>query len=358
MTRLKVTIVGAGEIGRALARTLLDSDQFEVQIIDRSEEALARLKSLQINASAKQLRHGDDLQGYLSGQDVVVAAVPEAVVPDVARAAAKAAVHYLDFICLNQETKTLLDPLAQKRAIFSGCGVSPGLIGNVTCDLLQSFSPVTDVTMRVGAIPRYPTNRIGYGQIWNVDGLIDEYTRPSAAIRDGKPVYLTPLEEYSRLSIDGISYEEFITSGGVEALSIFSHAAPKNVTFKTIRYPGHLDYIRFLLDDLNLRNRRDMLRSLLYNGLPVIEDDILLLMVTARGYRDRLPTERTKCYRFAASHKTSPFNSLIACATGYAAALLSMLCQGRVASQGYISHHLIDTQELLASPFLEHLRER
>lgn len=358
MTMLKISIVGAGEIGGALARALSTSGEFAVQIIDRSEEALARLRSMQTGVTARLLRHGDDLKTHLSGQDVVVAAVPEPAVADVARAAARAGTHYLDFVCLGQETQAILDPLSQKRAVFSGCGVSPGLIGNVACGLLQSFSPVTDVTIRVGAIPRYPTNRIGYGQIWNVDGLIDEYTKPSAAIRDGKPVFLTPLEEYGRLSIDGVSYEEFITSGGVEALSIFSHAAPKNVTFKTIRYPGHLDYIRFMLDDLNLRNRRDMLRSLLYNGLPVIEDDILLLVVTARGLRGRLPTERTKCYRFAPNREQVPFNALIASATGYAAALLSMLKQGVISAQGHVAHHLIDTNKILASPFLAPLQER
>jgi saccharopine dehydrogenase-like NADP-dependent oxidoreductase len=355
VTKLNVSIVGAGEIGVAMARTLSKSGEFSIQVIDRSEEALSRLQQMEIDASVKAVRHGEDLQTYLRGQDVVVAAVPEPAVADVAQAAARAGVHYLDFTCPRPETQAILNPLSKHRAVFSGCGVSPGLIGNVTCGLLKSFSPVTDVIMRVGAIPRYPTNRLGYGQIWNVDGLIDEYTRPSAAIRDGQSVLLTPLEDYGRLSIDGVSYEEFITSGGVEALSIFSHAAPKNLTFKTIRYPGHLDYIRFMLDDLNLRHRRDMLRSLLYNGLPVIEDDILLLVVTARGYRGRLPTERTMSYRFAPNKDVGPFNALISGATGYAAALLSMLSQGKIEPHGHVEHHLIDTDALLASPFLRPL---
>lgn len=355
MSTFKISIIGAGEIGTALARTLSSSGAFSVQVIDRSEEALGRLQSMETGASIKILRSVDDLVGHLLGQDVVIAAVPEPGVIDVARAAATAGVHYLDFNCPRPEIQAILDPLSEQRAVLTGCGVSPGLIGNVTCGLLQSFSPVTDVTMRVGAIPRYPTNRLGYGQIWNVDGLIDEYTRPSAAIRDGKPVLLTPLEEHGQLSIDGVSYEEFITSGGVEALSIFSHAAPKNLTFKTIRYPGHLDYIRFMFDDLNLRNRRDMLRSLLYNGLPVIEDDILLLVVTARGYRGRLPTERTQCYRFVPNRKLGPFNALISSATGYAAALLSMLSCGKITPKGHVAHHLVDTDELLASPFLKPL---
>lgn len=355
MATLKVSIFGAGEIGTALAAALAASDAFSVQVIDRSEGALDRLRSMNTKALLRTFSHRDELQRLLSGQDVAVAAVPESAVGDIAQAAAQANVHYLDFTCPGQETRAILDNLSRHRAIFTGCGVSPGLIGNVACQLLDAFSPLTDLTIRVGAIPRYPTNRLGYGQIWNVDGLIDEYTRPSAAIRDGKPVSLTPLEGYGQLSIDGVSYEEFITSGGIEDLSIFGEQLPKNVTFKTIRYPGHLDYMRFLLDDLGLRHRRDMLRSLLYNGLPVIDDDILLLVVTARGFRGRQPTERTVSYRFAPDLKSGPFNALTSVATSYAATLLSMLQRGDIGPSGKVAHHRIDTAKILADTFLKPL---
>lgn len=355
MSRLKVSIFGAGKIGTALAVTLSQSADFSLEIVDRSEEALDTLRSLPIDATLRTFRHPEDLPALLSGRDVAVAAVPEAAVPEIARAAAQAKVHYLDFSCAVTQTREALAELSSQRAVLTGCGVSPGMIGNIACGLLEESLGVTDLTIRVGAVPRFPTNRLGYGQIWNVDGLIDEYTRPSAAIRDGRPVMLTPLEEHGKISVDGVNYEEFITSGGVGDLSIFSEFALKNVTFKTIRYPGHLDYMRFLLDDLGLRSRRDMLRSLLCNGLPIIEDDVLLLMVTVRGSRARQPTERTACYRFSPDAKNGSFNALTSAATGYAATLLSLLQRGDVAASGYIEHHHIDTRTILSSDFLKPL---
>lgn len=358
MEKMKVSIFGAGKIGTALAVTLSESPDFSLEIIDRSDEALDPLRALHIDATLRTFRHPEELPALLTGRDVAVAAVPEAAVTEIAQAAARAKVHYLDFCCASEKTRDILGELSTRRAILNGCGVSPGMIGNVACGLLDVASGVTDLTIRVGAVPRYPTNRLGYGQIWNVDGLIDEYTRPSAAIRDGHIVTLPPLEEHGKLSIDGINYEEFITSGGIEDLSIFSEFAPKNVTFKTIRYPGHLDYMRFLMDDLGLRARRDMLRSLLCNGLPVIEDDILLLMVTARGNRGRQPTERTACYRFSPDATRGTFNALTSVATGYAATLLSLLHHGQIASTGFIEHHRIDTQSLLSGLFLKPLLDR
>lgn len=358
MTRLKVSIFGAGKIGTALATNLSENADFSLEIIDRSEEALDHLRAMQIDATLRTFRHPEDLPALLSGQDVAVAAVPQTAVSEIARAAARANVHYLDFSCSGTQTLEILAELSGQRAVFTGCGVSPGMIGNIACGLLEENFGVTDLTIRVGAVPRFPTNRLGYGQIWNIDGLIDEYTRPSAAIRDGRPVMLAPLEEHGKLSVDGVNYEEFITSGGVGDLAIFSEFALKNVTFKTIRYPGHLDYMRFLLDDLSLRGRRDMLRSVLCNGLPIIEEDVLLLMVTARGTRSRLPTEKTLCYRFSPDQQKGPFNALTSVATGYAATLLSLLRQGDINPKGFIAHHRLNTEEILSSPFLKPLRDR
>lgn len=355
MTPLKVTIFGAGRIGTALAITLAGNPAFRVDVIDRSEEALDGLRAMKIDVALRRFRHNDELRAMLSGRDVAVAAVPESALKAVANAAAQADVHYLDFTGARPETQAILQALSTRRAIFNGCGVSPGLVGNIAWGLMERGSAITDLVIRVGAVPRCPTNRLGYGQIWNVDGLIDEYTRPTAAIRDGKAVTLSPLEDYRTLSIDGVAYEEFITAGGIEDLSIFSEFSPGNITVKTIRYPGHLDYMRFLLDDLGLRNRRDMMRSLLCNGLPIIDDDILLVMVTARGSRGRQPTECTVCHRFSPDKKNGAFNALTSVATGYAATLLTLLQREDIASSGFIEHHRIGTQVLLDSAFLKPL---
>lgn len=355
MTPLKVTIFGAGKIGMALAATLAESQEFVVEVVDHSEQALDQLRAMKIDVSGRRLRHTDELQAMLSGRDVAVACVPDSALKTVANAAAQADVHFLDFSGTRPETRDILRALSTRRAIFHGCGVSPGLIGNIAWNLLKMSSPVTDLVLRVGAVPRYPTNRLGYGQIWNVDGLIDEYTRPSAAIRDGKSVTLSPLEDHRALTIDGIDYEEFNTSGGIEDLSIFSEFSPRNVTFKTIRYPGHLEYMRFLLDDLGLRSRRDMMRSLLCNGLPIIDDDVLLLMVTACGRRGRQPTQSTACHRFVPTQKNGTFNALTSVATGYAATLLSLLQQGKIEPAGFIDHHRLDTETLLRSAYLKPL---
>ncbi len=355
MQPLRVAIFGAGKVGAALAGALAGRPEFVVDVIDCSEDAVDKLRALDLPVGVHSYGYRDELPARLAGCDVAVAAVPESARPGIAAAAVQANVHYLDFLPARGRIREILEPLAGRRAVMMGCGVSPGVIDNVTNGLLESLPRVSDLTIRVGAIPRSPTNRLGYGRIWNVDSLIDEYTLPSMALRDGQRVRLAPFEEYEQIQVDGVAYEAFVTAGGLDDLTLPADAGHKNITFKTLRYPGHHDYMRFLLDDLGLRHRRDMLRTLLMNGLPEIADDVLVLAVTVKGVKDGNLCEKTVVRRFQPICEDSPFNALSSVAAGYAASILSRLRSGGIARTGFVAHHRLKTSDLLAGEFLRPL---
>lgn len=353
MGEFRVTIFGAGNLGAALAAHLTRGPGgFAVEILDPSEQALDKLRDLDLPIALRLLPREDSLVSELKRRDVVVAAAPEWALPAIARAAASAGTHYLDFSPPRAATTEILAPLARERVVLNGCGVSPGLVGNVARSLLARCAPVGDLSIRVGSVPRYPTNRLGYGQIWDIDGLIDEYTQPCEALRDGEVASLAPLENLEHVAIDGVTYEAFTTSRGLAEIDMFRAAGLRNVTFKTLRYPGHLDHMKFLLDDLGLRFRRDMLRSLLLNGLPIIDDDVLILLLTARGDRGARKVETSASYCFRRDATLGPFNTINSVAAGYAAALLARLRDGAMGASGLDAHRNIAVDELLRDRYL------
>lgn len=352
MRPFRVTIYGGGGIGTALAAALSAGEGFEVQLVDVNDEALDLAKRMHLPIKLRGAMHPDDAGKLAMDQDLVVAAVPDRNVHQIAAIAAQAKTHYLDFSHPDQASSAALGSLSAERVVVTGCGASPGLVENFAADLLRNFSSVQDVTIRAGAIPRFPTNRLGYGKVWNFDGLFDEYMQPSTGLRKGQPVQLTPLEEYEQFTIDGVPYEAFITSGGVSDVRTI-HNNLSNLTFKTIRHPGHLDYIRFLLEDLGLRDRRDMLRSVLSNGLPVIEDDVVLFFITARGFNNRQLVERSVFHRLAPKFQSDRFNALTRVAVGYAASVVSMLKDGKINVPGIVDHRDIDTTAIKESSFLQ-----
>lgn len=352
MAPFRTIIFGAGNIGTALASALSTLPGLSVTLADSTDEALDAARQLGVQAA---FRHGylpADLRAMAADHDLIVAAVADRNVPEIARLAAATGTHYLDFSRPAAETQAALAGLAERRAVLTGCGASPGLVEALATDLISQFTRIDELTIRVGAIPRHAVNRLGYGRIWNMDGLFDEYLLPSAALRDGKPVTIEPLEGHERFTIDGASYEAFVTAGGMTDDFTGGSVPIRDLTFKTIRHPGHLDYMRFLLDDLNLRKRRDMLKSLLCNGLPVVEEDMVMFFITARGEAGGESVERSVFHRLAPSFQAGRFNALTRVAIGYAANLIDRLRHGELGEQGLIPHRNLPVRPILESSFL------
>jgi saccharopine dehydrogenase-like NADP-dependent oxidoreductase len=56
------------------------------------------------------------------------------------------------------------------------------------------------------------------------------------------------------------------------------------MNYRTVRYPGHRDIMRALLQDLRLAERRDVLKDILENALPGTTQDVVLVFVTVSGH--------------------------------------------------------------------------
>jgi saccharopine dehydrogenase-like NADP-dependent oxidoreductase len=297
---MKVLVVGAGNVGLRLGELLQGSGDFDVTMADCVEEALSPAAALGLEGVVLDAARSEELTRIAAAHDVVVAAVPDWLVHRVAGAALDAGVHYIDFSSRSEQLEALRDKVSAGRAFMPACGVSPGLVDLFAADLVSAFDEDIDLVVRVGALPQERTNRLGYGLIWNLDGLFAEYTKPCLAIRDGRPTSLPPLSDREDLILDGVAYEAFSTAdgfGGAGDLAGSFQGRVRNLTFRTIRYPGHLDYMKLLLDDLGLRERKDLWMTLLQNGLPAIDRDMLLIHISAQGMRDGRYLERSELYR-------------------------------------------------------------
>lgn len=274
---LQVAIVGAGNVGLALGRMLAATGDYQVRVGDCTEEACAVAAGHGIDARHLDVSSMSQLAAFLNGADIAVAAVPNKLVSYVMKAAYDRGCHYIDF-----SVQGVALPVFEDRLCFPGCGVSPGLADLMVAELAGKGSASLDIEVAVGAIPARRTNRLGYSLIWNLDGLYTEYTSPCEAIRDFENVEVPPLSNLSKIIIGDSEYESFCTSGIVNSVASFSQKNIRTLTCSTIRYSGHLDYMQLLLDDLGLRNRRDLLRTVLQNGLGEAEQDVVLLYATSR----------------------------------------------------------------------------
>lgn len=343
----RVAIVGSGHVGIALARMLTDTGDYDVALADCTEEARNAAERHGLRACHVDAARGDELARFIADADVAVAAVPDQMTQRVASAAIAAGIHYLDFSESGEAMGALARRTAPGRVFLTGCGVSPGLVGDLARGLAAAFAGEIDLSVRVGAIPARRLNRLGYGMIWNVDGLIGEYTEPCDAIVDGRRARLDPLGGEEEFEIEGVPYEAFRTAGGMGGLIESLEGKARNLVFRTIRYPGHLDCMRFLLDDLGLARRPDLLRTVLANGLPPVKEDVVLIALTARGTRDGALAEASVVHRIAMSDAPGlvGMSALALGSAAHAAALLD-----RLREDGGIEARPVDV--LLANRFL------
>ena len=101
-----------------------------------------------------------------------------------------------------------------RSVMMPQCGLAPGFVSIAAHDLASRFEELDEVRMRVGALTENPTNRLEYELTWSVEGLVHEYIAECDAIVDGKACKVQPLEGLESLTLNGIEYEAFNTSGG------------------------------------------------------------------------------------------------------------------------------------------------
>jgi len=345
--------MGAGHIGQVIARLLCTSGSYQVKVVDCNPAALVLLKEMDVQTETVDTSQPKALQACLQGADAVVNALPYHLALSVATAAKAAGCHYFDLTEDVVATKGIM-ALAEgaSTAFMPQCGLAPGFIGIVAHHLAQKFSHLREVKMRVGALPAFPTNALKYNLTWSVDGLINEYCHPCEAIHDAQLMDVLPLEGLEHFSLDGTEYEAFNTSGGLGTLCDTLQGRVQTLDYKTVRYPGHRDLMKMLLQELGMQSDQDTLKAIFKRAIPLTMQDVVLVFVTVSGERDgQLVQEVFARKIFADRSESQPMSAIqITTAAGICAAL-DLFREGRLPQRGFIRQEQVALPDFLANRF-------
>ena len=251
-----IALIGAGKIGRMVAHFLGGCGDYSIRVIDLSQSAVDLIctKARNCTGTASDFTDPANLDRIMVGADAVISCAPYHCNPLIAERAKANKLHYFD---LTEDVKVTdqVITLAQdaETAFAPQCGLAPGFITIVAKHLLEPMTEVSDLRMRVGALPRYPDNRLKYNLTWSTEGLINEYCQPCEVLLDGKLTQVQPLENMEEITIDGVRYEAFNTSGGLGSLAQTLKDQIPNMSYKSIRYPGHNHLVKFLLEDMRMK---------------------------------------------------------------------------------------------------------
>jgi len=350
MTR--VLILGAGNIGVAIAELLAETGDFEVKVGDRDEPALSAIRD-GVRTCVVDVREQPSVSAALSDVDVVINALPYYLSLPIARCAREQRVHYFDLtedVATAREIRRLSE--AADTVFVPQCGLAPGFISIAANDVASRFEKPHRVRLKVGALPLFPANSLKYNLTWSTAGLINEYCNPCHVIHEGQLREVLPLEGYEEFSLDGVSYEAFNTSGGLGTLYETLLGKVDHLTYKTIRYPGHCELVKFLCNDLRLCERRELFRDVLENAVPITAQDVVLIFVTVSGMRGGRMVQET--YTKKIYHGSVHGRALSAIQITTAAAVCAVMDlhrEGKIAQRGFVQQEQITLADFMQNRF-------
>lgn len=255
---MKVVVLGAGLMGKEVARDLVKSAEVEQVILAdvvlaKAEQFKAELGSNKMEAVELNAESDDDLRAVIGRGDVVVNALFYAFNEKVAQVAIDMKVHAVDLgghIGGVTEKVMQLNEQAQAAGVtvVPDLGVAPGMVNILTGYGASKLDEIESIKLYVGGIPTEPKPPLHYTRVFSLEGVFDHYTEPSKMIQKGKLVEVPSMTGIEPIYFDEFGVlEAFYTSGGISTLyKTFPNV--KTLEYKTIRYKGHADKFKLLVD--------------------------------------------------------------------------------------------------------------
>jgi saccharopine dehydrogenase-like NADP-dependent oxidoreductase len=352
----RVLLLGAGKIGRMIARFLCDSGDYDLSVGDVSETALERVAKLTGAATRRvDAANAAELSAAMTGVQTVISALSYHYDPAVAQAALDAGASYFDLtedVATSDAVATIAAKAAPAQIFMPQCGLAPGFISIVANDVVQWFERVETVRMRVGALPQFPTGELKYNLTWSTDGLINEYCNPCEAIHAGRRINLLPLEGLEHFSLDGVHYEAFNTSGGLGTLADTLAGKVRELNYKTVRYLGHRDQMKLLIEELRLSEHREQLKEMLERAVPVTFQDVVVTFCTVTGWRKGLLVQKSDARKIYHQQVGDESWSAIQITTAAGVcAVVDLHVAGRLPRRGLVRQEDVPLNDFLANRF-------
>ena len=312
---MKAVIVGAGLMGQAIAWAM-DKLGYDVLLADNNPDNLFSSFIDEQNFSNLTLVQSTGQHyGFIKNADIVISAMPYHQNLALARHCVKRKVRYCDLggsVSVSEKINALGKSFSG-ITLMTDLGLAPGWVNIITENKvsersipnavsLNSQSPTT-VSMMVGGLPKKPNNYLKYNCTWSYDGLINEYRDNCEILVNGMQTIVSGMDGLVSVDTAMGELEAFYTSGGSShTINSMQKLGVQNCHYKTLRYKGHCEAIKFLMNECGLSDRS--LKKLFMRSCPPAED-IVIVRVDVDGDVDERIIESTS--RFSAMQQATAF---------------------------------------------------
>lgn len=302
--------LGSGMQGTAAAFHIAKEDpDAKITMADHkaavATTAADRLQKLLGGCSADSLqvdaRDDKVLRALLENYDSCFSAIDYELNPSITRSCIVSKTHMVD---LGGNTDVVLDQLTlHESALEAGvsivpdCGLAPGLGNTLASAGINALEDCQSVQVRCGGLPQNPKPPLNYMLVFNIKGLTNEYFGKAWILRDSKRQEIDTFSELEEVNFPNSlgKLEAFVTTGGSSTCPWTFEGQIKDYDYKTLRYPGHFEKFKVMLDlglldtePVKLGDTEVKPRDLFHAVVPKYlsfpeEKDLVALRVVCRG---------------------------------------------------------------------------
>ncbi|WP_196138055.1 saccharopine dehydrogenase family protein [Aliikangiella sp. G2MR2-5] len=364
----KIVVLGAGMIGNAMALDL--AGEHQVTAVDINKRSLERIRKANSSVETElfNLKENDDYNDLLSEFDLVVCAVPGFMGFETLKKILNAKKPVVD-ISFFPENCFDLDYLAKKNDVFAiaDCGVAPGM-SNVILGHIDSTMEVKKYECLVGGLPIKREWPFNYKAPFSPIDVIEEYTRPARYVENGELVVRAALSDCELMEIKRVGTLEAFNTDGLRTLIHTMDHIP-NMKEKTLRYPGHAEYIGVLLKSGFFSTQEMEVEGMAFRPIDVTarilkdnwklkqsDEEFTVLRITIEG--DRNGKQKRYIYRMLDHGCQQSKTSSMARTTGYTATAIANYVLQNKPESGVLAPETIGAQEGAYAYVLDYLKSR
>ncbi len=227
--------------------TVADAD------LKKAEAVAEAVGTSRIDAHHVDAANHSDIARLMQGHDSAISCVNYWYNESLSRAAIETSTNFCDLGGNNYVVDAQLAMDEQAKAaginIIPDCGLAPGMVSILAMHGAARFERLDEIHIRVGGLPQRPEPPLDYQLVFSVEGLINEYIEVARVIRGGEITEVPSMTELESLEFEGFPpLEAFQTSGGTSTLPDTFLGKIKELDYKTIRYAGHCEKFRTMID--------------------------------------------------------------------------------------------------------------
>lgn len=366
----RIIVLGSGMVGSAMAIdmasrhrvTLTDIDQ---RALKKAKQNCTSLETQQLNVTDKNL-----LQKAIQPYDLVICAVPGFLGFDTVKTIIEAGKNLVD-ISFFPENSLDLDGLAKRKKVTAivDCGVAPGM-HNLIVGHYNEKMRISSTECLVGGLPKERKWPFSYKAPFSPVDVIEEYIRPARFVENGKVVIKEALTDCESVEFEKIGTLEAFNSDGLRTMIDTLPDIP-NMIEKTLRYPGHVEYIKvlkeggfFSKEPIDLNGNKiiplDFTSKVLFRDwkLGETEKEITVMRIIIKGKTSKEEFHEIE-YNLYDEYSVETQTSSMARTTGYTAtAAANMFLDGLFKVKGVIPPELIGKDDACFKYIMNYLEER